>query len=491
MNQKQTEQSKSQVILLDLSLFLLDLLSPPKIREALSSGDIIIEVPGALVSMMWSAIADTEPNSNRGSSILFNFIYAHLVGIKNNPVHQNSTDQKIINVINADQSQLHSLASIAYQRIFSEFSSLIEGATKEHPESENASFQQYSIRRYEPAVSLDTTIEESSLQNAYRNKFGLNAHPLYDLYFLQIYHAQTIGLEASPVLKRDLFALGDRTFQALKEWKTDFYTKWTTPQDTEISWERIREVSSKLLKEEIRDELLGLTLSTFVPGAGVVLVASKIALRIIPPLIDGTEEVTKKPITETVIIILSVVLTISCLWGLLPQIFRLFRTLSPPDSNPTNSPSPQPLFTPTQVIYPTSTLSLIEPTDVTAYLSDAPATPTAFSVTSPNHCLYVVQPGDTLQSVASWFYISEVDIRNSDRTVGSGVFTKHQLIRVNLPCCTHIGVENGFSYSVQPGDNVFRLAKNNSVSPDAIVLANNLNNVRYIQAGQMLCVPYP
>ncbi|NWG33337.1 MAG: LysM peptidoglycan-binding domain-containing protein [Chloroflexi bacterium] len=108
-----------------------------------------------------------------------------------------------------------------------------------------------------------------------------------------------------------------------------------------------------------------------------------------------------------------------------------------------------------------------------------------------NYCLYVVRPGDTIQSIASWFNVSESDIRNSDKLVKQGIFTLHQLIKVNVPCCAHIGVDNGFSYSVKPKDNVFRLAVKFLVSVDEIVSANNLRDSRYNQAGQMLCIPYP
>jgi LysM repeat protein len=493
MEAYQSYPTSKQVILLDMSLFVLDLLSPQKIKKNVLEDNLILEVPGALVSMLWSAMADTDPTSYAEKSILFEFIYAHLQGIKNNPFNQHSEDQMILDVVNADQSKLHDLASIAYERIFYEFAYIIEGATKEKSqdnENENRIFQNNLIRRYEPSVSLNVA-EEYELQKSYRDKFELRAHPLYDLYFLQIYHAQTKGLAASPVLRRDLFALGNATFQALQEWKRDFYTKWTTPQDTEVSWERIKEVSKKIIKEEIRDELIGLTLSTFVPGAGVVLVASKIALKILPPILDGTEEVTKKPITETVIIILSIVLTISCLWNLLPQMVKLFQSLSPSQINPTNlPPPPQLLYTPTQITYPTTTPSLIAPTNITSSLVDVQVTPTVFSEISPNYCLYVVQPGDTLQSIASWFYVSENDIRNSDIRVSRGVFTLHQLVRVNTPCCTHVGINNGYSYFVQPKDNVFRLAINLSTSVEAIVSANNLGDSRYIQSGQMLCIPY-
>ncbi|MBK9207997.1 MAG: LysM peptidoglycan-binding domain-containing protein [Anaerolineales bacterium] len=109
---------------------------------------------------------------------------------------------------------------------------------------------------------------------------------------------------------------------------------------------------------------------------------------------------------------------------------------------------------------------------------------------SPNYCLYVIQPNDTLQSVAAWFAVSENEIRNSDRLINWGAFTTHQMIRVNTSCCKSIS-NNGFSYSVQAGDNIFRLSDKYFTTAEKIVAANNLDNSHYIQAGQMLCIPYP
>jgi LysM repeat protein len=492
METDENRQSVQQVILLDFSLFILDLLSPQKIKENVLSDNLILEVPGALVSMLWSARADIDSNSNGGKSILFDFIYAHLLGIKKYPINQNTQDQTILEVVAADQLKLHSLANIAYERLFSEFTDIIEGATKTKPhnsESEDKNSSNYLIRRYEPSVSLGIA-EEYELQKAYRNNFGLKSHPLYDLYFMQIYHAQTIGLAASPVLKRDLFALGNNTFQSIQEWKKDFYTKWSSPQDTNISSERIKEVSKKVLKGTIRDELIGLTLSAFIPGAGVVLFASKI----IPPILDIAEEVTGKPITDTVIIIAIIALAFFCIGTLVISLFKFSQTSPGPSYPSTNiMPTILPLYTPvtTLTIPPITSPTLIPYASATLPITDLTATQIATQIPNPSYCLYVVQTGDTVQNVASWFNISDIDIKNSDKRVNQGTFVLHQLVRIDAPCCTHIGVNNGFSYSVQPKDTVLSLAKNFSISTEKIVSSNNLADSRYIQTGQMLCIPYP
>lgn len=489
METNQNQQNGWQVILLDLSLFILDLLSPQKIKESVITDSLILEVPGALVSMLWSAKADTDSNSNEGKSILLDFIYAHLIGIKNNPSNQKSQEQIIRDVVAADQLKLHSLASVAYERLFSEFADLIEGATREkshNSESENKNFSNYLIRRYEPSVSLGVA-EEYELQKAYRNNFGLKSHPLYDLYFMQIYHAQTIGLAASPVLKRELFALGNKTFQAIQEWKKDFYTKWSRPQDTTINSERIKEISKKVLKGTLRDELIGLTLSAFVPGAGVILIASKV----IPPVLDIAEEATGWPITDTVLIITVIAIVVFCIGSLGILFFKFTQIPLSPSYTPT---SIIPIvYTPviTPIFSPTTNPTLIPTASATLPITNPPVISTANWISSPSYCLYVAQPGDTLQSVASWFQVTEDSIKSSDTLVAQSILGLHQIIKVDSPCCTDFGLNNGYSYSVQLRDNVYRLAIDNRTTVEKIVEANNLKDSSYIKFGQMLCMPNP
>lgn len=488
MEQYENSAFEKKVVLLDLSMFLLDLLTPQKIKDNFSSSNIILEVPSALVTMMWSALADADTKSYKGHRILFEFIYAHLLGVKNNPIHHKSQNQRILDVVYADQEKLHSLASTAYQKLFLEFAPLIEGATKKHDYSQEVRERQYSqfpIRRYEPAVFLSSE-EKDSLQDAYKNNFGLQPHPLYDLYFLQIYHAQTIGFAASPILLRQLIALGRQTFYSLKEWKKTADIKWDEKKYSEKELVQVQEFLATFTEWEpvILGVLIDITISSIAPGGNFVITA--IASGIASKKAEDGEKKSNGPIMRAIIVSLIVFLIVR--WGC-PPIFTLVKILGT-SSIPSPTPTRYLVITPvpTQTIF--SPPVLYTPTiEATIHPTISPISTTVFG-SNPDYCLYVVQPGDTLLGIANRFMVSENDIRNSDIRVSRGIFALHQLVMVNAPCCTQIGINNGYSYSVQPKDNVFRLAINLSTSVDAIVSANNLGDSRYIQAGQMLCIPY-
>ena len=114
---------------------------------------------------------------------------------------------------------------------------------------------------------------------------------------------------------------------------------------------------------------------------------------------------------------------------------------------------------------------------------------TASSSSDVGYCMYVVQPTDTLQSVASRFKVTANDLRASDTLIAWGAFTTNQLIRVNKSCCSVINGQ-GYSYTVQAGETLFSIAQRNGIAFETLASINNLYNPRYIQTGQMLCIPH-
>ena len=115
---------------------------------------------------------------------------------------------------------------------------------------------------------------------------------------------------------------------------------------------------------------------------------------------------------------------------------------------------------------------------------------TSLQLHTEQYCKYVVQPHDTIQSVAARFQVSENDLRSWNGSIAQNIFVVNQLIVINVSCCRPIG-DRGFSYTVDFGDTSYSIAKRYSITTDALAFANNLFDVRYIQAGQMLCIPYP
>ncbi|MBK9207998.1 MAG: hypothetical protein IPL71_06735 [Anaerolineales bacterium] len=155
-----------QAILLDLSLFILDLLDTTKIKENASIHGYVLEVPSALVQML--------RDSRVGSPILFLFIYSLLVKIIQNNKGKPITDPRIARLLNSVDYQVRGEAWKITQKIFEEFSSLIDIAPKATlPEDLNEPEYKYKndgsnypIRRYDFIGSF-SRLEQLQLQQTY------------------------------------------------------------------------------------------------------------------------------------------------------------------------------------------------------------------------------------------------------------------------------------------------------------------------------------
>lgn len=478
-----------QAVMLDLSLFILDLLDARKIQERAEIRNHILEIPSALVQML--------RDSRVGSPILFLFVYSLLVKIINQYREKHITDQRIVRLVNSPDYTIRGEASRITQRLFDEFSSLIDI----EPKATSSDDLDNPIRRYD-AIGSFSRDDQRRLQEIYTRELNLPEHPLYDQYFSQIYHAQAIGLTAESSFRRRTVSLGDETFQIVSTWKgkTNLDERSNVVQ---TSREFLRWFITNYIKSEWKDIAFDATLELSVAGVltgsaagfGVSLVTLA-GGTIIKAIVEAPPEIIH-PDWKPILVIGVVVLMFVCLIILVRPTWFIRRALPTPlsVSLPTSSPSlflqdTTPTITPITTSTSIATSTFVAPIQILATSTFLPINSSTIS-NSPDYCLYVVQPGDTIQSVASWFYISEFDIRNSDARVNREIFTLHQLIRINAPCCTHIGVNNGRSYSVQPKDNVFKLAANFSISVEKIISANNLNDSRYIQTGQMLCIPYP
>jgi LysM repeat protein len=487
MVQNQASPNKTrQAIILDLSLFILDLLDKNKIRQNVTTQGDILEVPSALVEML--------RDSRVGSPVLFLFVYSLLAKTVERYREKQIADPRITNLIRGPDYVVRSKAWEIAQSLYDEFASLIDVAPRTtlleeigETKGENTKDRSdYPIRRYDFIGSLPRE-EQSRLRGIYTSELGLPEHPLYDQYFAQIYHAQTVGEVDGNRVPHKAVSLDDDTFQVVAKWKGKVKLDPKFDKNIiEVTRDFIKWFTTVYIKREWQNLVFDKTLEIAVAGILTGTVSGSFGISLIT--LGGGELI--KAVVETPVIpeswkpfyIMSILLLMFCClifvvrpkWFIPPNTLQLTPSNSPPALLVEASPT---------LIIPTlfETESLIVPTPTTSVTK----------IDVQNYCLYVVQPGDTIQSVASWFNVSESDIRHSDNLVKQGVFTPHQLIKVNAPCCAQIGVDNGFSYSVKPKDNVFRLAINFLVSVDEIVSANNLRDSRYIQAGQMLCIPYP
>jgi len=474
-------------------LFLVDLLDTDKIKKNTFREDITLEVPSALVTMIWSAYG--------GNSNLFDFIYAHLRGIKYNEVHLKSNHPKIKEIILATDSELYEKAKMAYGKFFVSFAPLIEGAIKHsdsqldsQKDSDNAP-QKRPIRKYEPYYKASDA-ELEKLRDSYTSKFNLQANPIYDLYFLQIYHAQKIGFAASPFTYRDLLTLGRKSAEVITELLGASEIIDKNSADAARYKEFFDVCVQRFVSDEFKAAALGVGIelalsfiSPIQPNLGSSFLVTTIGTIIrIPHTPEAKKLLTPLERTLLTIAIMAFLFICFSVIYIRPVMGFLFQRTATPnptaaiDTFPISSPSPM-------VILPSPVETLIPSVTPSATPDYVIPLPTA-THDGVNYCRYVIQPNDTLQSVTTRFQVTENDLRSWNGSIAQGIFIVNQLIVLNVPCCRPIG-DRGFSYTVDFGDTSYSIAKRFSITTDVLVYANNLFDVRYIQAGQMLCIPYP
>ena len=501
----------NHTVLLDISLFVLDVLSPENIIENYLNDNIILEVPSAFVTMIQDARA--------GNPLLGRFIYSHLLAIQKNPIHQQSTNSDIRRLVLATQEELEIVRNNVLRRITRDFVPLIIGAAREINQEESTStFERYPIQRYEPLQTLSSD-ELHNLRMAYLQELNISPHPLIDLYFLQIYHAQTIGVIESLVQRRELVSIGRITHEAIKRWKGgklrrfENSTDFVNQRSENISDTRLIRQSRNLLTQIVNNyfksrwvHIATATTSILVDlvitvpqtggiGWGEVGLAT-IGFYSADLIVRGVTNPDKEPWENRIIYIFIGVILIVCVF----MIFILPKTLRKPFavlfSTPTTDPgillpnqlTPQVAFSPTTPIENLTVFPVVIPNETLTSTENF-----LISTIQPGsigYCSYVVQPGDTIQSVASRFQISEIDLRTNNKHIALGIFVVNQMVNINTSCCRPIR-DNGFSYTVQHGETLYSIAKRYSINIETLVEVNNLYNPRYIQAGQMLCIPYP
>lgn len=96
---------------------------------------------------------------------------------------------------------------------------------------------------------------------------------------------------------------------------------------------------------------------------------------------------------------------------------------------------------------------------------------------------YVVQPGDTLFSIAQQFGVTVDEI-----AFANGI-TNPDVIQAGQQLTIPTGGGDSQSYTIQQGDTLFSIARAFGVTVDAIVSANNIANPDVIQAGQTISIP--
>ncbi len=490
--EQQKSQYQQRVIMLDLSLFVLDFLDPDKISQKFELSNDIFEVPSALVLMM--------RDSKSGSPILFLFIYSFLKKIQKSYLKKSVNSKRLAELIHATEEQVKNMALEAEERFFDKFSPLIDQNLSNNKTAEKDYSQQdqqghefiYPIRRYDEIGTL-TPVEQSQLQKIYTEKLELPRHNLFDLYFAQIYHAQTQDTPNKYHNWERVVSLGEETFNIISKWKEVIKLHEGVEEDKKLiqeSREFITEFKSTYLKEHHDDIVFGAKYELPIAlilggpaGAGASLITMTGGTIIKAINASSLKEEYKKILIAIVVIV--VLLSSALLLGIQGWEFLFPQSTTTPIPAPTatltftsvpqiaNSPTPIPTAIP-------ATITLVPPTPYPS--------PPATTFYNRNYCLYVTQLGDTAQSISKWFEISEDNYRNTNNSHPGTEFTEHHLVTINAPCCNS-QYSNGISYTVRHGDTIFSLAKTRSITPEYLATANRLRDPWYIQVGQMLCLP--
>ncbi|PJF28192.1 MAG: hypothetical protein CUN53_01260 [Phototrophicales bacterium] len=158
---------------------------------------------------------------------------------------------------------------------------------------------------------------------------------------------------------------------------------------------------------------------------------------------------------------------------------------------------------------PTATLTpSIAPTGVTATPAVVTVTPPTGTlrppVTSGPTILYIVQPGDSLSSIAVRFGTTVQAIAQANNILNFNLVAAGQRLiipsrgviataspqptatRTNMPVPL---VTGGILYRVQPGDNLFKIALRFGVTVNSLVQLNRIVNPSRIYVGQLITIP--
>ncbi len=151
-----------------------------------------------------------------------------------------------------------------------------------------------------------------------------------------------------------------------------------------------------------------------------------------------------------------------------------------PTAQPTSIPTAQPTVVPTSPPAPTPTPPPVQPTPV-------PTTATPSQETT-----YIVQPGDNLFRIALRFGMRYEELAAYNNIVNPHQIYVGQVIRIpgrgtGTPTPPVTGGET--LYTVQPGDNLFRIALRYNLNYLYLAAYNGIANPHRIYVGQVIRIP--
>jgi LysM repeat protein len=131
----------------------------------------------------------------------------------------------------------------------------------------------------------------------------------------------------------------------------------------------------------------------------------------------------------------------------------------------------------------------VQPAQATA----APQPTAAASSSGPT--VHTVQSGERLFSIARLYNVNPYAIAQLNGISAPYLIYPGQKLKIPgtgpsaTPVPNQTPVPGGSTYTVQPGDNLFRIALKFGKSMQAIAAANNISNYNFIYVGQVLKIP--
>lgn len=107
----------------------------------------------------------------------------------------------------------------------------------------------------------------------------------------------------------------------------------------------------------------------------------------------------------------------------------------------------------------------------------------------PERNYYTIRPGDTLYSIARFFNVSLDDLLEANPGIEPERLFVGQIICIPLATPPVRCPAGTFSYTIQPGDTFYGIARRYNISVNALTRANPNINPNALLIGQTICVP--
>ncbi len=174
-------------------------------------------------------------------------------------------------------------------------------------------------------------------------------------------------------------------------------------------------------------------------------------------------------------------------------------TVAPPTVEPTATPEPteEPTATAESAAAESTTVSeaaAAEPTQTATAMATAAATATPVPTAQPLPATHTVAAGENLYRIGLKYGISWVTLAAYNNLPNANYVYVGQVLKIPPASGSQPGQPTqtptpGTYYTVQPGDNLFRIGLSFGVSWEQIAEANGIVNPNQIYAGQVLKIP--